>query len=54
MTKYRPIDYLGKKDDEPSMEENWLEQIERMLRQMHCTPEKNLKYATSLLKDEAY
>ena len=24
MTKYRPMDFLGKKDDEPSMEENWL------------------------------
>ena len=38
MTKYRPIYFLGKKDDEPSMMENWLERTERMLRQMHCTP----------------
>ena len=54
MAKYRPIDFLGKKDDEPSMVENLLERTERMLRQMHCTPEENLEYATSLLQDEAY
>ena len=54
MTKYRPIDFLGKKDDEPSMVENWLKRTERMLRQMHCTPEENLERATSLLQDEAY
>ena len=54
MAKYRPMDFLGKKDDEPSMAENWLERTERMLRQMHCTPEENLECATSLLQDEAY
>ena len=48
MAKYRPIDFLGKKDDEPSMEENWLKRTKRMLRQMHCTPEENLECATSL------
>ena len=31
MAKYRPIDFLRKKDDEPSMAENWLERTERML-----------------------
>ena len=31
MAKYRPIDFLGRKDDEPSMAENWLERTERML-----------------------
>ena len=46
--------FLGKKDDEPFIVENWLERIERMLRQMHCTPEENLECATSLLQDEAY
>ena len=50
MEKYRPMDSLGKKDDEPSMVENWLKRTKRMLRQMHCTP----KCATSLLQDEAY
>ena len=28
MTRYRPIEFLGKKEDEPSMAENWLERIE--------------------------
>ena len=54
MVKYCPIDFLGKKDDEPSMEKNWLERTERMLRQMHCTPEENLECAISLLQDDAY
>ena len=30
MARYRPIDFLGKKDDEPSMAENWLRITERM------------------------
>ena len=54
MAKYRPMDFLGKKDDEPSMAEKWLERIERMLRKMHCTPKENLECVTSLLQDEAY
>ena len=48
------MDFLGKKDDEPSMAENWLKRTERMLQQMHCTLEENLECATSLLQDEAY
>ena len=54
MAKYRPMDFLGKKDDEPSMTEIWLEIAERMLPQMNCTPEENLECATSLLQDETY
>ena len=54
MEEYRPMDFLGKKDDEPSMEKKWLERTERMLRKMHCTSEENLECATSLLQDEAY
>ena len=48
------MDFLGKKDDEPSMAENWLKRTERMLWKMHCTPEESLGCATSLLQDEAY
>ena len=48
------MDFLGKKDDEPPIAENWLERTERMLQEMHCTPEENLECATSLLQDEAY
>ena len=54
MARYRPIDFLGKKEDEPSMVENWLERTERMLMQMHCTTEEKLEFTTSLLQDEAY
>ena len=54
ITRYRPIDFLRKKEDEPSMAENWLERTERMLVQMHCTAEEKLECATSLLQDEAY
>ena len=42
----------------PSMVENWLERIERMLVQMlvkmHCTPDESLECETSLLQEEAY
>ena len=31
MEKYRPMDFLGKKDDGPSIAENWLERTERIL-----------------------
>ena len=54
MARYRLIDFLGKKDDEPSMKENWLQKTERMLLQMHCTLEENLECAISLLQDDAY
>ena len=54
MARYRPINFLGKKEDEPSMVENWLERTERMLVKMHCTSEEKLECATSLLQDEAY
>ena len=54
MARYRPIDFLEKKDDEPSMVETWLERTERMLQQMHCRPEENLECEISLLQDDAY
>ena len=48
------MDFRRKKDDEPSMVKNWVERTERMMRQMHYTPDENLECATSLLQDEAY
>ena len=54
MARYRPVDFLGWKEDEPSMAENWLERTERMLVQMHYTPDESLECATALLQDEAY
>ena len=35
MARYRPINFLGKKENEPSMIENWLERTERMLVRPH-------------------
>ena len=49
MARYRPVDFMGKKEDEPSMAENLLERTERMLVQMHCTTKEKLECATSLL-----
>ena len=49
MARYQPIDFLGKKEDEPSMEENWLEITKRILVKMRCTLEEKLECATSLL-----
>ena len=43
MARYRPIDFLGKKEDKPSMAENWFKRTERMLAQMHCTIEEKLE-----------
>ena len=54
MARYRPVDFLGQKEDEPSMAEIWLERTERMLVQLHCTPDESLECATALLHDEAY
>ena len=54
MTRYRLIDFMGNKDDELAMVENWLEMTERMLVQIHCTTEEKLECAISLLQDEAY
>ena len=54
MARYRPVDFLGRKEDEPPMEENWLERTELMLVQMHCTPDESFECATALLQDEAY
>ena len=54
IARYRLADFMGKKEDEPSMAENWRERTERMLVQMHCTIEEKMECATSLLQDEAY
>ena len=44
MARYRPVDFMGKKEDEPSMVENWLKRTERMLVQMHYTVEEKLEW----------
>ena len=52
MARYQPVDFMGRKDDEPFMIENLLERTERMLVQMHCMTEEKLECAISLLQDE--
>ena len=42
MARYRPVDFMEMKDDEPAMAKKWLERTKRMLLQMHCTTEKKL------------
>ena len=54
MARYRLVDFLRRKEDDPSVAENWLERTKRMLVQMHCIVEERLECATSLLQDEAY
>ena len=54
MARYRPVDFLGRKEDEPSMAENLLKRTERILVQMHCTRDESLECATALLQDESY
>ena len=54
MVRYRSVVFLGRKEDEHSMVENWIERTERMLVQIHCTPDESLECATTLLQDEAY
>ena len=48
------MDFLGKKDDKPSMEENWLKRTKIILQKMHCTLGENLECVISLLQDDAY
>ncbi|KAL5821576.1 hypothetical protein ACOSQ3_023458 [Xanthoceras sorbifolium] len=54
LTKYRPTDFHGRKDEDASAAEYWFERTDRILQQMHCTPEESLECAVSLLQEDAY
>ncbi|KAL5734555.1 hypothetical protein ACOSP7_032416 [Xanthoceras sorbifolium] len=54
LAKYRPTDFHGRRDEDASAAEYWFEQTERILQQLHCTPEKSLECAVSLLQEDAY
>ena len=54
MARYRLVDFMGRKDDEPFMVENWLKRTEQMLVQMHCMTEEKSECAISVLQYEAY
>ena len=49
MARYQLVNFLGRTKDEPSMAENWLERIERILVQMYSIVEERLECDTSLL-----
>ncbi|KAL5852586.1 hypothetical protein ACOSQ3_007704 [Xanthoceras sorbifolium] len=54
LAKYRPTDFHGRKDEDASATEYWFERTDRILEQMHCTPEERLECAVSLLQEDAY
>ncbi|KAL5818559.1 hypothetical protein ACOSQ4_022401 [Xanthoceras sorbifolium] len=54
LAKYRPTDFHGRKDEDVSAAEYWFERTDRILQQMHCTPEEKLECAVSLLQEDAY
>ncbi|XP_043815591.1 uncharacterized protein LOC110622956 [Manihot esculenta] len=54
LRKYGATDFKGKKEDDPSAAEFWLESTERVLQQLQYLPAESLMCSISLLKDEAY
>ncbi len=52
--KYRVADFNGRKEDNSSTVEYWLERTERVLQQLHCTQELSLESAVSLLQEATY
>ncbi|KAL5843517.1 hypothetical protein ACOSQ4_009475 [Xanthoceras sorbifolium] len=54
LARYKPIDFHGRKDEDASAAEYWFERTDRILQQMHCTPEERLECAVSLLQEDAY
>ncbi|KAL5780043.1 hypothetical protein ACOSQ2_010780 [Xanthoceras sorbifolium] len=54
LAKHRPTDFHGRKDEDASAAEYWFERTNRILEQMHCTPEERLECAVSLLQEDAY
>ncbi|KAL5797318.1 hypothetical protein ACOSQ2_002138 [Xanthoceras sorbifolium] len=54
LAKYRPTDFHGRKDEDAYAAEYWFERTDRILEQMHCTPEERLECAISLFQEDAY
>ncbi|KAL5857686.1 hypothetical protein ACOSQ3_005144 [Xanthoceras sorbifolium] len=54
LAKYRPTDFHGRKDEDASASEYWFKRTDRILEQMHCTPEERLECAVFLLQEDAY
>ncbi|KAL5747230.1 hypothetical protein ACOSQ2_024527 [Xanthoceras sorbifolium] len=54
LAKYKPTNFHSRKDEDASAAEYWFERTDRILEQMHCTPEERLECAVSLLQEDAY
>ncbi|XP_040950929.1 uncharacterized protein [Gossypium hirsutum] len=47
-------EFIGDKDDDPTVAKRWLSRVCRVLKELKCTPEVNLLCVISLLEGEAY
>ncbi|KAK5830589.1 hypothetical protein PVK06_014384 [Gossypium arboreum] len=54
LRKFGAEEFRGRSDDDPIKAEYWLKSLERVFKQMMCSPEDYLGCAVSLLKEEAY
>ncbi|XP_043813083.1 uncharacterized protein LOC110614775 [Manihot esculenta] len=54
LRKYGATEFKGRKEDDASTAEYWLQSTDRVLQQLQCSPEDSLLCAVSLLKEEAY
>ncbi|KAG8499496.1 hypothetical protein CXB51_005958 [Gossypium anomalum] len=54
LRKFGAKEFRGRSDDDPVKAEYWLKSLERVFKQMMCSPEDYLRCAVSLLKEEAY
>lgn len=54
LSKHRPVDFSGRKEDDAASAEAWLERMERTFRQMQCTPAECLECIVTLLQEDAY
>ncbi len=52
LIKYGAIEFKGNVD--PLEAEQWLEQMERVFKKLHCTDELKFEYSVSLLQRDAY
>ncbi|KAL5784845.1 hypothetical protein ACOSQ2_007237 [Xanthoceras sorbifolium] len=54
LAKYRPTDFYGRREEDAFAAKHWFERTERILKQLHCTPEESLECTVSLLQEDAY
>ncbi|XP_040931927.1 uncharacterized protein [Gossypium hirsutum] len=54
LRKFGAEEFRGRSDDDPVKAEYWLKSLERVFKQMMCSPEDYLRCAVLLLKEEAY